>query len=354
MNYKKIYYDLCHYCQTVDKVDRLYKRNNADPRLNNLDDIYTEVHHIIPKHSGGTDDKSNLVEMLPEEHLMAHLIRYKAYNSQSDFIAVRFIINGFQNKTYLIDRYPDTFLNNKTFLKKYALFRNMIYGFRKEHGWQTAEGRERISKARTGTFPCVDSETGESVGSHHRDHPNILSGKWVHHSKGKVCVMNIETMQKEHITTEERAANPHKYKTLCKSGAGSKNNNYKEMTPEMRLRVLEIALETSDEGFFCRGEFGAAIKNEFSKIFKKISTAWVFNNFGSVEQLLSEVKTTLGEELKYSPKRKSKAHRQKLSESSKYNWVTDGEKNVRIKNCELANFIKNNPNFKKGRVSVKN
>jgi len=33
-----------------------------------------ERHHILPKSLGGTNDKSNLVYLIPREHFIAHLL----------------------------------------------------------------------------------------------------------------------------------------------------------------------------------------------------------------------------------------------------------------------------------------
>lgn len=44
-------------------------------------------HHIIPKHAGGTDDSSNLVELSVEEHADAHRILYEQHERWQDFIA---------------------------------------------------------------------------------------------------------------------------------------------------------------------------------------------------------------------------------------------------------------------------
>jgi hypothetical protein len=38
---------------------------------------YTEIHHILPKCMGGTNDAFNLVILTPEEHLIAHLLLIK-------------------------------------------------------------------------------------------------------------------------------------------------------------------------------------------------------------------------------------------------------------------------------------
>jgi hypothetical protein len=44
-------------------------------------------HHILPKHMGGSDDPSNLVELSLEEHAEAHRILFEKYGLWQDEIA---------------------------------------------------------------------------------------------------------------------------------------------------------------------------------------------------------------------------------------------------------------------------
>ena len=44
-------------------------------------------HHIIPRHAGGSDDPSNLIELTIEEHAEAHRILYEEYNKIEDYCA---------------------------------------------------------------------------------------------------------------------------------------------------------------------------------------------------------------------------------------------------------------------------
>jgi hypothetical protein len=44
-------------------------------------------HHIIPKHMGGTDEPSNLVELTVEEHAEAHKVLYEIYGKKEDWLA---------------------------------------------------------------------------------------------------------------------------------------------------------------------------------------------------------------------------------------------------------------------------
>ena len=44
-------------------------------------------HHIIPKHMGGTDDPSNLIELTVEEHAEAHRKLFAQYGHWQDEVA---------------------------------------------------------------------------------------------------------------------------------------------------------------------------------------------------------------------------------------------------------------------------
>lgn len=44
-------------------------------------------HHIIPKHMGGTNDSSNLVDLTVEEHAEAHRVLFEQHGQWQDYIA---------------------------------------------------------------------------------------------------------------------------------------------------------------------------------------------------------------------------------------------------------------------------
>lgn len=62
MDYNKIYKDI------------------IDNRLSNKYEGYTEIHHIIPRCLGGTDNKDNLVDLSAREHFICHLLLTKMYS----------------------------------------------------------------------------------------------------------------------------------------------------------------------------------------------------------------------------------------------------------------------------------
>lgn len=51
-------------------------------------------HHIIPRHAGGTDESSNLVELTLEEHAEAHRLLYEKYHRWQDYVAWKGLSNS--------------------------------------------------------------------------------------------------------------------------------------------------------------------------------------------------------------------------------------------------------------------
>jgi hypothetical protein len=47
----------------------------------------THIHHITPKHAGGSDDLSNLIELTIEDHAIAHKVLYGLYGRWQDNLA---------------------------------------------------------------------------------------------------------------------------------------------------------------------------------------------------------------------------------------------------------------------------
>lgn len=45
------------------------------------------IHHIIPRHAGGTSDPNNLVKLTIEEHAEAHRVLYETHGRWQDFYA---------------------------------------------------------------------------------------------------------------------------------------------------------------------------------------------------------------------------------------------------------------------------
>lgn len=299
MNYKK------HYKLLIESA----KNKNRSKKSGE----YYESHHIIPDFmflnrkrkgpkghlEGDPNDPKNLVLLTPREHILAHILLCKSlkgdkyYNQASSAVMWFFIkvvgkhqrnINGF----YAVS-------------KKYERYRIL--------------GLSGISESRKNKIPVKDANTGIVIGSISKDHPKILSGEWVHITKGR----KISQTERENR----------------KDVNGKMNPNFKEMTEERKERLFNIIEKSLEENHLMVNKLNALLKKEFTE-FKSISIVWIRNNFGNFENLALEYNKTRGCDIKYNPYYRSANQKQKSSKhNSKYIWVTDGQSNLRIKCDEI-------------------
>jgi len=225
MNYLKLYDKFINYCKNTTPKKRLQKRNKFDLRLQN-DYLYTEIHHIIPRSLGGDDNPDNLIELLPEEHLFIHQLRWKIFGHREDMLAVRFILNGLKGiKNEEIEKALNSKILNKKILKGYAWLKQNIQEFRKKHQWHTEEGLKRISEAQKNKIIVKDAKTGKLIGKVNCDHPKVLSGEWVHHTKNTKMVFDLIENKAKRISFEEFNKNSKRYISLLKYKEISKGFN---------------------------------------------------------------------------------------------------------------------------------
>ena len=239
MNYVLIHSKFIENFRATTPRERLLKRNSSDIRLTEAK-VYTEIHHVTPKSLGGLDISTNLVEVLPEEHLFLHELRYKAFDNREDMLAVRFCVNGLKFASPNKD-VPKGDILTKYIRNTYGFIRHNSASFRKKHGWQTEDGVRRIAASRTGQIPVIDAITGESMGCVTSDNEDYISGKLVHHTKGMVTAIEIATNKQVRITSIIYQANKHLYRIL-NSQTGSKNARYSGISDK---EIIEYAVKLS-------------------------------------------------------------------------------------------------------------
>lgn len=306
------------YKQLIDKA-------KLENRMKNQGTYY-EQHHIVPDFlfknrtrpgpkghlDGNPNDPSNLVLLTFSEHLMAHYYLYEVYkDTRYGYSAGSALQFFFVKATGNHKRQKDLSEIDRQFLTEMEHLRLL--------------GIKAISKARTGKMPVVDAVTREKKGSVSVNHPKVLSGEWVHHSKGV----------------------PRKTRRDMR---GSKNNNFKELTQERRERLWKCVANSCQDGHLKLMLLEKNIKKEFTE-FNKISLQWVKNKFTSLEELLDETNKNLGLSIKYEPYHRSVDQRKTASiHSLKHRWYNNGIVNIRV--TDEKNFCEENPEFVRGKVKV--
>ena len=79
MNYQKIY-------------DALVQKRRENPAIK-TEPGTVECHHILPKSLGGSNDKSNIVNLTPKEHFVAHHLLWKIYQNSEMALAFKLMVN---------------------------------------------------------------------------------------------------------------------------------------------------------------------------------------------------------------------------------------------------------------------
>lgn len=74
MNYQKIY-------------DQLIEKRRSSPLVKKNDGTI-EMHHIIPRSFGGTDDDNNLINLSLREHYIAHVLLLKMAEQTHEYLAI--------------------------------------------------------------------------------------------------------------------------------------------------------------------------------------------------------------------------------------------------------------------------
>ena len=54
--------------------------------------VYTEKHHILPKHVGGTNEQDNIIVLTYRQHILAHLLLYRKYRRIEDITAYKLMV----------------------------------------------------------------------------------------------------------------------------------------------------------------------------------------------------------------------------------------------------------------------
>lgn len=104
-------------------------------------------HHIIPRHAGGTDDPSNLIELTIEEHAEAHRVLYETYGSIEDKLAWMGLSGQIGKDEILLQ-----LSKSRKGIKKPKGHGEKVSAFRKTFTY-SEESKKKMSDAKKGKLP---------------------------------------------------------------------------------------------------------------------------------------------------------------------------------------------------------
>jgi hypothetical protein len=125
---------------------------------------YKEVHHILPKSLGGSNDKSNLVELTAREHFLVHLLLCKFTKGQ----AKRSMLYAFKCMCYYKKDGRDYKINSRIAQKlrsELKFSKKHLDNLRKSHlGIRPSkETRLKMSKIHKGNKYCLGKKTSKET-----------------------------------------------------------------------------------------------------------------------------------------------------------------------------------------------
>ena len=130
------------------------------------------LHHIVPKHMGGTNDKSNLILLTPSQHALAHKKLYEKHGKWQDKLAYQMLSGQLTNYQAQQMKRRLANLGNQNFkghthtkeVRKRISEGNMVaklgnkYRLGKEH---TETTKEKISESLMGNKNKIGKKTGK-------------------------------------------------------------------------------------------------------------------------------------------------------------------------------------------------
>lgn len=284
MNYNRIYSEL---------ISRAKNRTI-------LQGNYKEIHHIVPRSLGGTDDSGNLVALFPEEHYLAHKLLYKIHKNRETAFAFK-MMSHMNNKKYKVTK--ELALHTKTvhteetkkLMSKLAKegfetgTRRRLIGsenpmFGKKPSPETRmKIREKISGRNNGNYgkKWTQEQRDKASGE---NNPSYGSG-------GKFCIFSKDYENRQGLTKDELEIR--RKEVAKKISETIKNNGTSDGHNNPNAKKINIYNNAGELVFECYGNLRQTCNENnlpFNALFKsqKSNGSRIYQNLGSNETRLEK------------------------------------------------------------------
>lgn len=198
--------------------------NNARSRKN-IDNSYTEKHHIIPQSLGGNDHPDNLVLLTAREHFICHRLLTKITIGR-DKAKMVFALNGMLSSNKFQSRHISQSKTYEKIRRDFATEMSIL------HSGKTlsSETRSKISNAKKGKISGMKGKT------HTKETKEILSN----HAKNNYDILfSPDTISKRR---QSRSGYIHTDETKIKIGIGNKGKT-QTVTDETKEKISQTLKE---------------------------------------------------------------------------------------------------------------
>ncbi len=119
----------------------------------NYENVITQKHHIIPKHMGGDNLDSNLIELSLDDHYTAHILLSECYDGKykQENLASAIMIKGYLDNLDLIIEYQKTLngTGNPNYGKKWDDEKRNEASKRVKKYWSIDSNKRKIQKPKS-------------------------------------------------------------------------------------------------------------------------------------------------------------------------------------------------------------
>jgi hypothetical protein len=116
----------------------------------NYKNLFTQKHHIIPKHMGGSDSIDNLIELSLDDHYKAHILLSECYGGKykRENLASAIMIKGYLDNIEILTEYQNSLIGdgNPNFGKKWDENKKKLASKRVKEYWSIPSNKEKIKK----------------------------------------------------------------------------------------------------------------------------------------------------------------------------------------------------------------
>lgn len=152
--------------------------------------LYCETHHIVPKSLGGTNDKSNLVNLLAREHYIVHCLLVKHFETIGDIRSYEKMLLAWNRLSHC----KRLKINSKLYEKLRIKNANRARSYK-----PSEETRLKCSLANLGKKSSDETKTKQSLALKGKKKPKSYSQKLSKRLKGNCFIYNTVTNETKFI-----------------------------------------------------------------------------------------------------------------------------------------------------------
>ena len=145
------------------------------------------IHHLVPKHMGGTDDPSNLFKCTVDQHAELHLALYLQHGLREDWIAYHCLSGQMGKEEFMLEKCK--LGGERAWTSERRAEQSLIAKKRFTGTKHTEESKKKMSKSQTGKLRHTDESKQKlkeaNLGKTYSSEVNKSKGRSNKHNLGQ-------------------------------------------------------------------------------------------------------------------------------------------------------------------------